>query len=205
MTSAWRSSRISMPRRPRSAASSHGVCHVHARHINAHHIQARHMGPLALRRSLVFAAGDRSNARRSLSSRAALYARAGTKVVRETRGPARDDRQPAPLTFGPNAGPHPTAMSRSIAFKCKPLPIGPSLFDCIARSRHWYQVLRMKKQVIRRAVIREWMALPRDKRQTAEQAADFAEKAVRGDALPRSRRDPHRVMLRWLLPRTGRP
>jgi hypothetical protein len=63
----------------------------------------------------------------------------------------------------------------------------------------------MKKQVIRRAVIREWMALPRNNRQTTEQAADFAEKALRGHALPRSRRDPHLVMLRWLLPRTGRP
>jgi hypothetical protein len=63
----------------------------------------------------------------------------------------------------------------------------------------------MKKQLIRRAVIREWMARPRDKRQTVEQAADFAEKAVQGHALPRSRRDPHQVMLSWLLPRLGRP
>jgi hypothetical protein len=63
----------------------------------------------------------------------------------------------------------------------------------------------MKKQVIRRAVIREWMALPRDKRQSVEQAANFAEKAAQGHALPRSRCDPHRVMMSWLLPRTGRP
>jgi hypothetical protein len=63
----------------------------------------------------------------------------------------------------------------------------------------------MKKQVIRRTVIREWMALPRDKRQSVEQAANFAEKAVQGHALPRSRCDPHRVMMSWLLPRTGRP
>jgi hypothetical protein len=64
--------------------------------------------------------------------------------------------------------------------------------------------LRMKKQVIRRAVIREWMALPRDKRQTVEQAASFAAKAVHAHALPRSRCDPHHVMMSWLLPRTGR-
>jgi hypothetical protein len=63
----------------------------------------------------------------------------------------------------------------------------------------------MKKQVIRRAVIREWMALPRDKRQTVEQASSFAEKAARGRVLPRSRRDPHQVMMSWLLPRTGKP
>jgi hypothetical protein len=63
----------------------------------------------------------------------------------------------------------------------------------------------MKKQVIRRAVIREWMALPRDRRHTVEQAASFAEKAVQGHALPRSRHDPHSVMMSWLLPRTGRP
>jgi hypothetical protein len=63
----------------------------------------------------------------------------------------------------------------------------------------------MKKQVTRRAVIREWMALPRDKRRTAEQATTFAEKAVLDYALPRSRRDPHGVMMSWLLPRTGKP
>ena len=63
----------------------------------------------------------------------------------------------------------------------------------------------MKKQVIRRAVIREWMALPRDKRQTTEQAANFAEKAVQDHTLPRSRRDPYGVMMSWLLPRTARP
>jgi hypothetical protein len=78
----------------------------------------------------------------------------------------------------------------------------------VARSRdrgHQELMLRMKKHVIRRAVIREWMALPRDKRQTAEQAATFAEKSVQGHALARSRRDPHGVMMSWLLPRTGKP
>jgi hypothetical protein len=68
-----------------------------------------------------------------------------------------------------------------------------------------HQGIAMKKQVIRRAVIREWMTLPRDKRQTAAQAANFAAKAVQGHTLPRSRRDPHGVMMSWLLPRTGKP
>ena len=70
-------------------------------------------------------------------------------------------------------------------------------------TRHQKLILRMK--MIRRAVIREWMALPRNKRQTEEQAANFAEKAVQGHALPRSRRDPHGVKMSWLLPRTGKP
>ena len=63
----------------------------------------------------------------------------------------------------------------------------------------------MNRQEIRRTVIREWMALPSDKRQTEEQAAGFAAKTLQRLELPRSRRDPHRVMIRWLQPRTGRP
>jgi hypothetical protein len=62
----------------------------------------------------------------------------------------------------------------------------------------------MNKQDIRRAVIREWMALPRDKRQTEAQTADFAAKAVQRHQLPRSRGDPYWVMMDWLLPRTGK-
>lgn len=62
----------------------------------------------------------------------------------------------------------------------------------------------MKRQEIRREVIREWMALPRDKRQSEEQTADFAAKAVQKHQLPRSRRDPQQAMMDWLLPRTGR-
>jgi hypothetical protein len=62
----------------------------------------------------------------------------------------------------------------------------------------------MNRQEIRRAVIREWMALPRDRRQSAEQTADFAAKAVQRHELPRSRRDPQRVIMDWLLPRTGK-
>jgi hypothetical protein len=63
----------------------------------------------------------------------------------------------------------------------------------------------MNRQDIRRTVIREWMALPRDKRQTAEQTAGFAAKTLQHQTLPRSRRDPYQVMMGWLLPRTGRP
>lgn len=63
----------------------------------------------------------------------------------------------------------------------------------------------MKKHDIRRAVIREWMALPREQRQTEAQTTAFATKAVERHALPRSRRDPHTVMMDWLRPRTGKP
>jgi hypothetical protein len=45
----------------------------------------------------------------------------------------------------------------------------------------------------------------RDKRHTEEQTASFAAKAVQRHELPRSRRDPYRVMMDWLQPRTGRP
>jgi hypothetical protein len=63
---------------------------------------------------------------------------------------------------------------------------------------------KMNRQETRRAVIREWMALPRDKRQTEEQTAGFAAKAVQRHELPRSRRNPYLVMMDWLLPRTGK-
>ena len=63
----------------------------------------------------------------------------------------------------------------------------------------------MNRQETRRAVIREWMGLSRDKRQTEEQTTSFVEKAMQRHELPRSRRAPHRVILGWLLPRTGKP
>ncbi len=63
----------------------------------------------------------------------------------------------------------------------------------------------MTKQDSRRAVIREWMALPRDKRQTEEQTAGFVAKAVQRHKLPRSGNDAVQVMMGWLLPRTGKP
>jgi hypothetical protein len=54
---------------------------------------------------------------------------------------------------------------------------------------------------LRRKIIREWMSLPRDKRQTEEQARPFAKKAV--ERIP-SRGDPYRRVMSWLLPRTGK-
>ncbi|UFX47147.1 hypothetical protein HAP47_0010935 [Bradyrhizobium sp. 41S5] len=58
---------------------------------------------------------------------------------------------------------------------------------------------------VRRAVIREWMLLTREKRSSSEQAAAFAKAALQRHDLPRSRRTPHAIIMRWLSPRTGRP
>jgi hypothetical protein len=63
----------------------------------------------------------------------------------------------------------------------------------------------MTKQEIRRAVIREWMALPSNQRQTKEQTDSFALKAMHRHELPRSRNDAYQVMMGWLLSRTGKP
>ena len=61
----------------------------------------------------------------------------------------------------------------------------------------------MEDHETRRKVIRQWMSLPKDKR-TAEQAADFAKKALEQNELQPSRRDPYQRVMGWLLPRTGR-
>jgi hypothetical protein len=63
----------------------------------------------------------------------------------------------------------------------------------------------MAKRETRRAVIREWMALVREKRQSGQQALAFARAAAERHSLPRSRRMPHEVIMGWLRPRTGRP
>ena len=47
----------------------------------------------------------------------------------------------------------------------------------------------MKDHETRRKIIREWMALPKDKRQTEEQAAAFAKTAVQKNEFHRSRRE----------------
>jgi hypothetical protein len=55
----------------------------------------------------------------------------------------------------------------------------------------------------RRTIIREWMSLPREKRQTEEQAAAFAVKAIEKHRL-RCSGDPHQRVMAWLLPRSGK-
>ena len=65
------------------------------------------------------------------------------------------------------------------------------------------RILSMKPEhETRRKIIREWMSLPKDKRQTEEQAKPFAKKAMERIA---SSGDPYRQIMRWLLPRIGKP
>jgi len=66
----------------------------------------------------------------------------------------------------------------------------------------------MKKQrQARRKIIRQWTALPRDKRQSMEQIAAYAKTAAQQNenAFVHSRRDPYEKIMGWLLPRAGRP
>jgi hypothetical protein len=55
----------------------------------------------------------------------------------------------------------------------------------------------------RRAIIREWMSLPREKRQTGQQAADFGLKVVEKHDFRCSGDRQRRIMV-WLTPRIGR-
>jgi hypothetical protein len=48
----------------------------------------------------------------------------------------------------------------------------------------------MEDHETRRKIIREWMALPKDKRHTEEQVVAFAKKATQQNQFHRSRRDP---------------
>jgi hypothetical protein len=48
------------------------------------------------------------------------------------------------------------------------------------------------------------MALPRDKRQTKEQAEAFATKAVEAHNIRQRGDDPRRRVMTWLAPRTGK-
>jgi hypothetical protein len=57
---------------------------------------------------------------------------------------------------------------------------------------------------LRRRVIREWMLLPRDKRQNQEQAGAFAMKVAQTNAIGPRRADPYRIVMAWLSPRIGK-
>jgi CRISPR/Cas system Type II protein with McrA/HNH and RuvC-like nuclease domain len=62
----------------------------------------------------------------------------------------------------------------------------------------------MKKQrQARRKIIRQWTALPRDKRQSMEQIAAYAKTAAQQNenAFVHSHRDPYEKIMGWLLPR----
>jgi hypothetical protein len=82
------------------------------------------------------------------------------------------------------------SSSRRDLYAGRRQPLGPKDFD-------------MKPEhEARRKIIREWMSLPKDKRQTEEQAKPFAKKAI--GRIPFGG-DPYRQILTWLLPRIGKP
>jgi hypothetical protein len=56
----------------------------------------------------------------------------------------------------------------------------------------------------RRTVIREWMALPRDKRRSEVQALSFAAKAAAERRGLKGPGDSSARLMGWLLPRIGR-
>lgn len=64
----------------------------------------------------------------------------------------------------------------------------------------------------RRKIIREWMALSKDKRQTEEQVVAFAKRATQQNDFHHSQRNPKHVFRRssyqkvlgWLVPRAGK-
>jgi hypothetical protein len=63
----------------------------------------------------------------------------------------------------------------------------------------------MAKSNVRRTIIREWMSLVREKRQSNQQALAFSRAALQRHSLPRSGRGPHDSIMAWLRPRIGRP
>jgi hypothetical protein len=56
----------------------------------------------------------------------------------------------------------------------------------------------------RQTVIREWMSLPRDRRQSKEQVAAFATQAMEKHSFTYSG-DRHAKIMAWLLPRIAKP
>ena len=65
------------------------------------------------------------------------------------------------------------------------------------------RILSMKPEhETRRKIIREWMALPKDKRQTEEQAKPFAKKAM--ERIPSSG-DPYQADNEMAVARIGKP
>ena len=69
----------------------------------------------------------------------------------------------------------------------------------------------MEDHETRRKLIREWMTLPKDKRQTEEQVGAFAKTAAQKNEFHSSRRDlnqkfqrdPFEKVMGWLLPRVA--
>jgi hypothetical protein len=63
----------------------------------------------------------------------------------------------------------------------------------------------MAQSNVRRTIIREWMSLSYDKRQSDQQARAFTKAALQRHQLPRSQRTAHATVMAWLEPRVGCP
>jgi hypothetical protein len=73
---------------------------------------------------------------------------------------------------------------------------------CRRKSRKETLIMKPENKA-RRAIIREWMALPREQRQTTEQAAAFGLKAVEKHKFRYSGDRQRRIAI-WLMPRIGK-
>ena len=60
-----------------------------------------------------------------------------------------------------------------------------------------------KQREARRKIIRQWVKLPKDKRESMEGISEFARTAAQQNekAFVRSRRGPYEKIMGWLLPR----
>ena len=72
-----------------------------------------------------------------------------------------------------------------------------------ARDRPWKVAKMRPEHEARRTVIREWMSLPREMRQTEQQAAAFARKTTEKNEFTCSG-DRYGRIMSWLLPRTAK-
>lgn len=64
--------------------------------------------------------------------------------------------------------------------------------------------VRRRQREARRRIIRQWMSLPRNQRQSKERIAAFATSAAQRDesAFVHGRRNPYEKIMGWLLPRS---
>src|SRR5271165_5286161 len=86
----------------------------------------------------------------------------------------------------------------------KPSTSGRNMrYACGSRFPEFKRLKMRPEHEARRTVIREWMSLPRQSRQTEEQAAAFATQATEKHKFTCSG-DRHRRIMAWLLPRLAK-
>jgi hypothetical protein len=97
-------------------------------------------------------------------------------------------------------------QDRDDLVRAKPLLLREAVKEAVAVGREIAAqgTADMEDHETRRKIIRQWMALPKDKRQTADQAAAFAKRAVEQNKFQRGSREPYDRIMGWLLSRVGR-